>query len=143
MTEFDAHEAQMLQKHRATTGSELDGPDLHARTEFTCGLCAVFAAALHDRMGWDIVAEYENEEDIAHVWCVNDSGKAVDINGVHPTSWARTPFSEAKPGRIAPYSRSDCDSSSPDTDNEFQWANEIIDAHLELYECDPFPKPIR
>ena len=143
MAGLDEYEAKMLARHKATTGSsDIAGPDLHARTEFTCGLCATFAAALHDRTGWDIAAEFENSDDIAHVWCVNENGNAVDINGVHSKAWARTPFSGGKPGKIAPYPRSECNSTSPHAESDFQWANEILDAHPELYLLPPTAKPI-
>lgn len=138
---MDEHDVQMLARHKATTGSELDGPDLNARFEFTCGRCAVLAAAIHDRTGWEIFAEFgdETDFDVEHVWVVNDYGRAVDINGVHSSNWAKTPFSDKEPKRIAPFPRNECTSDFPSDRDDFAWANEILDTHPELYSLTMLP----
>lgn len=141
ITAMHDYDAKMLEAHQAITNSYNGGPDLYARTEFTCGLCATFAAALHDRTGWNISAEYESNGDIVHVWCVNEDGKAVDINGTHNSAWAKTPFSETTPHLIKPLSRSECNSTSHNAENDFEWANEIINSHSDLYGCGKSLEP--
>lgn len=141
ITAMHDHDAKMLEAHQAITNSYIGGPDLYARTEFTCGLCATFAASLHDRTGWNIYAEYERNGDIVHVWCINEDGKAVDINGTHISSWAKTPFSESTPFAIKPLLRSECNSISQNAVDDFRWANEIIDDYPELYGCSKLTSP--
>lgn len=73
------------------------GIDNFVRTEFTCGSCGYLALALHEVTGWPIMAVFESsspyeEPTIEHVWVVNPQGKAVDVNGVHPTGYAKTKY---------------------------------------------------
>lgn len=71
-------------------------------SEFTAGACHHLALALHRITGWPIMAELPPEEPDAldaaiHYWVVTPDGKAVDIQGVHATDWASTPYSLTAP----------------------------------------------
>lgn len=127
-------ERESYARHRAMTGSGVAGPDGHARVSFTCGLCCVFAAALHDRTGWRIVAEYENGgEDLAHAWVVDPDGRAVDVNGIHEGGWARTPYSEKEAGPVRSLGRDECLRIDGNLDEDYLWAAGLIEAWPELY----------
>lgn len=132
---MDDYELKLFEQHKNITGYENIGPVYHARSEFTCGLCGVFAAALHDKTGWKIFAEYENEIliDIVHIWVVNESDQAVDINGTHRTNFAATPFTDLKQKNryILPFARDQC--MNDNCHVEYQWATEIISEFSSLY----------
>lgn len=107
--------------------SQVAPVDEHAIVEFTTGACGYLAVALHDMTGWPVRAEYEHppwDSDIAHIWVVNDDGFAVDINGVHGTSWAKTRYSSSVPGPISSIGREE---ALGKCDEDFQaWARELI-----------------
>lgn len=92
-------------------------------TEFTAGACHHLALALHRVTGWPIMAELPPEEPDAldgaiHYWVVTPEGKAVDIQGVHATDWANTPYSLAHPEgplRVVPRQTLLSDNSDPST----------------------------
>jgi hypothetical protein len=117
--------------------------DEYAIVEFTCGACGYLAAVLHDITGWPIFAEYEKhpyEGDIAHIWVVDPSGRAVDINGIHQGDRARTRYSDPDPGRIAPISRAD---AVGNTDEGYQkWARDIVGSNPAYFGL-PIPTPER
>ena len=102
--------------------------DQHARTEFTCGLCEVLAYALHKKTGWPIYVEEHNGHH-EHSWVMNPQGKAVDINGVHPSNYARTEYSkdgtvrEATDEVLAQYAK------KPPAKDALAWANKLIAKH--------------
>lgn len=74
------------------------GIDSWTERSFLEGNCGFLAAALAEATGWEIVAEHAGA-DGAHVWVVNDQGRAVDIQGVHPTSYAEFPGAPRKKDR--------------------------------------------
>ncbi len=101
--------------------------DEHAIIEFTTGACGYLAVVLHDMTGWPLRVEFEHPPhgaDIAHIWVLNDDGLAVDINGVHATAWAKTKYSEDKPGQMQPIDREEALGLA---DEDFlSWARELI-----------------
>lgn len=116
------------------TASPLPGPDGHARFAFTCGLCCIFAAALHDVTGWRIVAEFENGGvDVAHAWVLDGEGRAVDVNGVHGSGRARTPYSGIASGPLRSLGRDECLCIDGKLDEDYLWATEVIRAWPDLY----------
>jgi hypothetical protein len=94
-------------------------------TEFTTGACGYLAAALHRATGWPIVAEFDGPlaDDVAHIWVENECGFAVDINGIHKGSWARTKYSGIEPGRIEKIPLTMAD--GPDT-GFVSWAEHLV-----------------
>ena len=104
--------------------------DDHAIVEFTTGACGYLAVVLHDLTGWPLRVEYEHppsEGDVAHIWVVNDDGKAVDINGVHSGSWAKTKYSGPIPGRISVISRAGA--LGREDPGYMEWAKELIEVN--------------
>lgn len=95
-------------------------------SEFNCGACGDLAAVLHDMTGWPISAEFDRAGDIEHVWVTNPDGCAVDINGVHETGRAITPYSEAKAGRIDEISRQQASSENEHAQEFRSWASELV-----------------
>jgi hypothetical protein len=114
--------------------------DEHAIVEFTTGACGYLAVVLHDLTGWQLWAEYEKEPHdggIAHIWVLNDESRAVDINGVHEGHWAKTKYSDPKPGRIAMIDRA---SALERLDAEYSdWAAEIVAENPEHFFSLPVP----
>lgn len=102
--------------------------DEYAISEFTCGYCCEFACALHDLTGWPIYAEFSDHtnEDLIHAWVQTPNGRAVDINGVHSGSWARTKFSGSAPMEIRHVSREDAEGKFAQAHEYREWAASII-----------------
>jgi hypothetical protein len=110
--------------------------DAHAITEFTTGACGYLAVALHDVTGWSIMAELERDDEIAHIWVVNDHGDAVDINGVHDGGWAATKYSGAAPGRIASLPREEA--IGPARPDFVEWAEALVRDNVEHFGLQAF-----
>jgi hypothetical protein len=112
------------------------GIDRFVKLEFTTGACGYFAAALHDRTGWPIMAEYDHDhpDEVAHVFVLNPDGKAVDIRGIHDGDWAETDFSDPTrgPGPIHPMSREEA-ATDDGVGGYLEWANTILDYFPERY----------
>lgn len=103
------------------------GIDPFVRTEFTCGGCYSLAYALHKKTGWKMRQEMEPDDpkQVRHVWVVNDQGKAVDINGVHPTGRAPTQWSPGRPGRIV-----NVRPDPKETSRYYMpWAKQVVKSH--------------
>jgi hypothetical protein len=81
------------------------GIDNFVRSTFSTGGCGYLAVAVNEKTGWPIHAEMSPDGDVDHIWCVNDAGLAVDINGVHPEAFAQSKFNDPEwgPNKIAPH----------------------------------------
>ncbi len=106
------------------------------RTEFSTGGCGYLALAIHEKTGWPMVAEMSPDNDVDHVWCLNGSGMAVDVNGVHPEAFAMTKYHEPtwagnigqpapKRGRVAPMSTAVQQRECTD-EMMMSWARELV-----------------
>lgn len=113
---------------------EASGPpfitlDKFTRDKFVDGLCCYLAVALHDRTGWPIYAEFENDL-ISHAWVMNNDGLAVDINGIHAGNRAVTYASSSNPGSIKPVDAA----RVRRRDDYFEdWANKLIQKYPEHF----------
>lgn len=104
------------------------GIDNFVRAEFSAGYCAYLARALHEVTGWPVMAELDSRGlgHIEHVWVVNHQGKAVDINGVHPSDYARTKYSEPTPGKIIQVPN--IERQAPEDDyGVLDWARQLVE----------------
>lgn len=100
------------------------GIDEFVRTEFMTGGCYALAVALHDKTGWPIQANFDAYGDVNHVWVIRPDGAAVDINGVHDTSVAKTKYDldGTPPSGPEPYPADD-----PVDQDMLAWARQLID----------------
>lgn len=89
------------------------GIDSFVRSTFSTGGCGYLALVLHEKTGWPIYAEidvpeaewHEHGGGIDHIWVVNHSYQAVDINGVHPEEFAQSKYNDPDwgPNKEAPH----------------------------------------
>jgi len=130
------------------------GIDDFVRSEFTTGYCTWLAFAIHERTGWPILGELDGDGWHMHVWVRNPDGRAVDINGIHPTDFARTKYNDPrwleKHGMLHELRE---DGTVEDiTDRvfdfyskpcpELDWARQIVDGFPEHFGLPaPTPKP--
>lgn len=124
------------------------GIDDFVRTEFTCGRCAYLALVLNEIGLGRIWAEIDEYGDLGHVWIVNQQGRAVDINGVHPNRVAKTKYNDprwlakqgAEPtprGEVQDItSKIDTLLDGVDTD-AMDWARQIVANHPKHFGIDP------
>lgn len=112
------------------------GIDEFVVTEFTCGLCCELAIELRSRTGWPIYVELDERGEILHAWVVNPRGRAVDIQGIHPTSRARTPHNHDWVGPISEWSVDQLEAHGLDAEGEF-WAKEIVEQFPEHFGIEP------
>ena len=101
--------------------------------EFNCGACGDLAAVLHDRTGWPIMAELDAEGDVEHIWVVDDDGRAIDINGIHPDGRAVTPYSSPGSGRIVPMSRAEASGAGRHCVENREWAMALVARYPENF----------
>jgi hypothetical protein len=112
--------------------------DYHTRTEFTCGYCCSLAAVLHDLTGWPIRAHVDADDEVVHAWVVNEEGRAVDINGIHPGGIAATKYSAiGKAARVRPMDRNDLTSESSAAQEVEEWALELARSHPKHFALPP------
>ncbi|MDW9478973.1 hypothetical protein GOB57_09795 [Sinorhizobium meliloti] len=102
-------------------------------TEFNCGACGDFAAALHDLTGWPIKAEFHPNGDIEHVWVVNPEGRAVDVNGIHQDDMPVTPYSAPVRARTAWLPRNEASSNSRFAEQNRKWAKALLNRYPEMF----------
>lgn len=116
--------------------------DEFTRTEFVCGACGDFAAVLHDLTGWPLRAGLDKQGDIEHVWVLNAEGRAVDVNGVHDTDLAATPYSVPSRDRTISISRSKVTSDDRWAKSNRHWASDLIKRYPEIFGlADAAPEP--
>lgn len=116
--------------------------------EFSSGYCTEFAAALHQRFGYDIKTAYDAQWDdydeaytnlvMVHVYCLVRPGVAVDAQGIRPEKRLLAEVKQDNPGvrlKVLSASLQDLDELSMEglVPEVLREAEQYVEEHVDRY----------